>query len=114
MLLEPGRRAGLDDLPAQTRREADPFPLNIGSGVAKDPQDLRVVAELHADLLENGVGVALDEAEALLGENVEGRDSAPDVRHTLPCLACALGPAGVASTAAAPAPGGPFGSRCLA
>jgi hypothetical protein len=81
VLGELGGRGGLDDLAAHAALEADPLALHLGARVLEEGQRLRVVAELHADLLEDGIGVPLDDLAAFVAQDVEGADAAPDIRR---------------------------------
>ena len=71
VLGELARRGRLDDLAAHPAREADPLAVDVGAGVAQQAEGVGVAAELEADLLEDRVGVVLDEREALLVEDLE-------------------------------------------
>ena len=64
------------------RLEAHAFAVHAGAGVAKDREDLGVAAELHAHVAKNLVGVALDELEAFLVEDVQGAEPAADAGRT--------------------------------
>ena len=61
-------------------READPLAVDVGAGLAEEAQRVGVAAELDADLLEDRVGVVLDEREALLAEDLERRQRAGQER----------------------------------
>ena len=71
VLGELARRGRLDDLAAHPAREADALAVDVGAGVAEQAERVGVAAELDADLLEDRVGVVLDEREALLAEDLE-------------------------------------------
>src|SRR6185369_3134377 len=71
VLGELARRRRLDDLAAHPAREPDPFALDVGAGVAEEMQGVAVAAELEADLLEDRVGVLLDDREALVVQDLE-------------------------------------------
>ena len=73
----------LDDLAAHPAREADAHAVDVGAGVVQQPQRLGVAAELDADLLEDRVGVVLDERQALLAEDLERRERAGQERDVL-------------------------------
>ena len=73
----------LDDLAAHPAREADPLAVDVGAGVAQQRERLGVAAELEADLLEDRVGVVLDERQALLAEDLERRERAGQERDVL-------------------------------
>ena len=57
--------------------------VDVGAGVAEDPERLGVAAELDADLLEDRVGVVLDERQALLAEDLERGELAGQERDVL-------------------------------
>ena len=75
------RGGGLDDGPAHAAREADPLAVDVGAGLAQQAQGVRVAAEVDADLLEDRVGVVLDEREPLLREDLEGGHRARQERR---------------------------------
>ena len=54
-------RGRLDDRAAHPAREPDPLPVDGRAGLAQDPEGVGIAAELEADLLEDRVGVVLDE-----------------------------------------------------
>jgi len=54
--------------------------LDVGAGVLPQLERLRILAEVDADLLENGVGVVLEELETLAPEHLVVRNLAGDVR----------------------------------
>ena len=78
MLRELARGAGPDDPAAHPGLEAHPLAVHAGARVAEDREDLGVAAKLHPDVPEQAVGVALDEIEALLVEDVEWAERAAD------------------------------------
>ena len=80
---EHGGRAGPDDLAAHASREADARAGHVGAGASKDLEGLREVADLDADLLEQGVGVVLDQLEALGRDHLDGRHGPREVRQRL-------------------------------
>jgi hypothetical protein len=75
-----GRRP--DELPAHARREPNPLAVDVGAPLAQGGQGLGV-AELDADLLQDAVGVALDELDALVGQDLERGQRPGDERHLL-------------------------------
>ena len=77
------RRGRLDDLPAHAARETDALALDVGAGVAEQPKRVGVAAELETDLLEDRVGVVLDQREALLVEHLERGELAGQERDVL-------------------------------
>ena len=66
----------LDDRAAHPAREADPLAVDVGARLPQQPERVRVAAEVDADLLEDRVGVLLDQREALLAEDLERRERA--------------------------------------
>ncbi len=83
VLGELARRARLDDRAAHPAREADALALDVGAGLAEQPERVRVAAELETDLLEDRVGVVLDERQALVAEDLERRERAGQERDVL-------------------------------
>ena len=79
VLGEAGGRAGADDGWQHAAREAHPLALHVGAGLAKQALRLLVLADLEADLLQDGLGMFLEPGESLLAEQFEGGDSACDV-----------------------------------
>ena len=77
------RGARLDDLPAHPAREPDALALDVRAGVAEQLERVGVAAELEADLLEDDVGVVLDEAQALLAQHLERRQRPGQERDVL-------------------------------
>ena len=67
----------------------------------EQPERVGVAAELDADLLEDRVGVVLDDREALLAEDLERREGPGQERHPLDLGAEPGGAPAVASTGAA-------------
>ena len=80
--------------------EADARAVDVGAGILEQRERARMLAELDADLLKDGLGVALDDREALLVEDVGERDLADDVGGR---DGAALQPRGAAGLAAAAA-----------
>ena len=83
VLGELARRAGLHDRAAHPAREADAHAVDVGAGVVQQSNRLGVAPELEADLLEDRVGVLLDERQALLAEDLERRELAGQERDVL-------------------------------
>ena len=72
-------RAGLDGPAAESPREANPAARYVTAGIAENLEDLVVADELHAGILENGVGIRLDEFETLFAQYTECPKLAVDV-----------------------------------
>ena len=83
VLGEHARRGGLDDLAAHPAREADALALDVGTGILEQAQRLGVAPELEPDLLEDRVGVVLDQREPFLVEDLERLERARQERHAL-------------------------------
>ena len=83
VLGELARRGGLDDRAAHPAREPDALAVDVGAGLAQQSEGLGVAAEVEADLLEDRVGVLLDERQALLAEDLERRELAGQERDVL-------------------------------
>ncbi len=64
------RRRGLDDRAGKPAREADPLAVDVGAARLQRRERVGVAAEVDADLLENRVGVPLEEREAFLVEHL--------------------------------------------
>ena len=77
--------------------------LDVGAGLLPHRQRFGVVAELDADLLEDPVGIGLDQRDAFLVENLVDLYAAADIGELLPrpaagtCGAARAGPAPVAT-----------------
>ena len=57
------------------------YPVDLGAGVAPHGQSLGVVTEVDPDLLEDGLGVVLDDLERLGIEYLEHRNAPGDRRR---------------------------------
>ena len=79
------------ELRGQAAREPHPLALDVAPGVLQQLQRVRRVVELDAHLLEDRVGVVLDELEALLAQHLERRHRARDVRDSLGARRAARG-----------------------
>ena len=101
-VLGEARRRGPDQGAAEAPGEADPFAGHVGAGLPPHRQRLQVVAELDADLLEHGIGIALDEGEGFLIQRLEDRDLAPDHGQEAEAAAPPCGPPGLGPAAPAP------------
>ena len=100
MLRELARGAGPDDPAAHAGLEAHPLAVHGGARIAEDREDPGVAAKLHPDVPEQAVGVALDEVEALLVEDVERGERAADAG----CAGSGGGPAARLHAGRPPAP----------
>src|SRR5439155_2104507 len=88
-------------------REPDSLAVHVGAGVLEQAERVGQPAELEADLLEDRVGVVLDEREAFLAEDLERLERPCEERQPLDR---GMGPRGrPAGVAAAPAPGRALG-----
>ena len=64
------RRGAAHDAAAHAAREVHALALDVGAGVLPDLERLGVVAEVDADLLENGVGIVLHQREPFLAQHL--------------------------------------------
>ncbi len=64
-------RSGLHDLPAHAPRKAHQGAVDRGAGVGEHLQRRRVVADDHPDLLEDRVGVVLEDLETFVADDLE-------------------------------------------
>ena len=62
---------GLHDLAAHTAWEVDTCSLDLGTRVGEHLQRRRVVANLDAHLVEDGLGIVLDGLQALVADDLE-------------------------------------------
>ena len=97
---ELARRARLDDPAAHAAREADALAVDVGAGLADQAQGVRVATELDPDLLEDRVGVVLDERQALLVEHLERGEGPGQERGPLHVRVQPRGASSVPATAA--------------
>jgi hypothetical protein len=72
-LREDGRCARLDQLAAHATLEPYARALHVGARRSEDVDRLRVVDDLDADLLQEGVGVVLDRFETLGRDDLDRR-----------------------------------------
>ena len=107
VLRELARRRRLDQPAAQASRHAHPLAVDVRTRGLPDCERFRVLAELDADLLEDGVGVVLDEGEALFAQHLVHRNVARYVRDRMTGLRGARDALGIAG--ARPAAGGGCG-----
>ena len=73
------RRRGLQKLAAEALREMHPLAPNVGSCFLPQRQGFGVLTEFDADFLENRIGVALDQLQAFLVEDLVFADLAGDI-----------------------------------
>ena len=81
VLHELRRRGFGDELAGEPTGDPDPLGIDVGTGAPPKRQRLGVIAELDADLLQDGLRVVLDELQALGGHHVVDRHAARHVRH---------------------------------
>ena len=74
------RRRAADDLAAHAAGKAHPGALHVGAGCSEARQGLGVVANLDADLLQDRVGVVLEDCEPCLADELERGHRACEVR----------------------------------
>src|SRR5262249_48287863 len=93
----PGRRAAHDGT-AHAAREAYALALDVSARVLPDLQRLRIVAEVDTDLLEDGIGVVLEQLQPVSCEHLVVRDLPCDVRHERVTARGTRGDLGLAAT----------------
>ena len=71
-------RGRLYELPCEPAREADTLAVDLCASFLQQRAGVGRLAEVDADLLEDRVGVLLDEREALLGHDLDGGERAGD------------------------------------
>src|SRR5579871_2988255 len=81
MLHEFLRSRPLHDRATHAAREVHALTLDVGAGLLPDLDRLGVVAKIDADLLEDGIGVALEQLKSFLAEHLPIWDLARDVGH---------------------------------
>src|SRR6185312_11599649 len=96
----PGGRA-LYDAATHAAGIAHTLALHVGTGLLPDLQRLRIVAEIDADLLQDGVGVVLEQREPLLAQDFVVGNLAGDERDEGLAARGARRDFGVAATGAA-------------
>src|SRR5262249_16210798 len=79
-LRELARCGRLDQLPGEASREAHALAVDVRSRVAQELEGVRRIAKIDADLLEDRVGILLDQGEPLLREDFERRQRAGEER----------------------------------
>ena len=60
-----------------------PLAADIASGVAKDLKRLGILEKIDPDLLQNGLGIGLDDLRRFVAQDVDRRDLAGDVGRCL-------------------------------
>ena len=98
-----GRGCCREQRAAEAAREAHAFALHICAGGAPQAQGLRVAPEFDADLLQDGLGVVLDDLDGFGVQQLDRRDAATDVaefRRDLPAASGAARPAVAAAARA--------------
>ena len=80
-VLDEGGRRARQQAAGQPLRQVERFAVGGDVGARLLPQGdyFRVVGDADADLLHDGLGIGLDDLEALFGEHVEDRDAALDI-----------------------------------
>jgi len=91
------RRGAAHDGATHAAREVHPLALDVRARVLPQLQRLRIVAEVDADLLEDGVGIVLEELEALGAEYLVVGDLPRDVGNEGVAASGARGDLGVPS-----------------
>jgi hypothetical protein len=79
MLRKVARRRGLDEGAGEAALEADALALDIGACAAEQLERLWIAAELHADFLQDRIGIALDELQAFFAEQAEQAEGTVDI-----------------------------------
>ncbi len=79
VLGEFARCRALHQRAAHAAREADALALDVSPGGLPQRKALRIIAEVQADLLEDRVGIVLEQRQALLAQDLVVRDVAGDV-----------------------------------
>ena len=100
----PGRGL-LDQGARQAAGKMHPRALYIRAGLAPHLQRFLIVAELDADLFENGIGIALDQRQPFLVQHRHQRDAPGDVRQLHQLRMAAHGAPRIGATANAAARG---------
>ena len=72
-------RRRLQQVTGQPARDVHALALHVGAGVAPQAQGLGVAAELDADLLEDRLGIGLDDLHRLAAQQLHGRELAADI-----------------------------------
>src|SRR5262249_36352533 len=88
------RRRCLYEPACEAAWEADALAVAVRSCVAQQLNGVRRVPEVDPDLLEDRVGVLLDQRDALLGEHLDRREGAGQEGHALDMRVQARGLAG--------------------
>ena len=72
-------RRRLEQMARESARDVHPLALDVGAGAPPQAQGFRVAPKLDADLLEDGLGVVLDDLDRLGTEQFDRRQLAADV-----------------------------------
>src|SRR5205823_2909433 len=73
---ELARCGRLDDLAGEPLRKAHALALDVRARIAEQPEGIRVAPELEPDLLEDRVGVLLDQRQTFVVEDLERSEGA--------------------------------------
>ena len=73
------RCAGIDDRPAHAFREANPFPVDLGTRLFEAGQGVGIIAKINTGLREKRFGVGFDQLKQLFAGEFVGRYPAGDV-----------------------------------
>ncbi len=74
-----GARRRLDQRAHEPSGKAHALAFDLGAGTAPQVERFRIVAEVDADLLKDGLGIVLDEGQAFLGQHLIERDLPLDI-----------------------------------
>ena len=77
------RRSGLHDAATHAARETHTFAVDIGTSVGEQLECRWVVANPHAELLKDGVGVLFDDCDALVAQHFIWRKCAREKRNRI-------------------------------
>ena len=77
------RRRGLHDAATHAARETHTFAVDIGTSVGEQLECRWVVANPHAELLKDGVGVLFDDCDALVAQHFIWRKCAREKRNRI-------------------------------
>jgi hypothetical protein len=79
LLREFAGRGRLDQSPGKATLETHPFAIHVRTGIAQQLERLGITAELHADVLQDGIGIVLDELEAFLAQQTKSIEVPLDI-----------------------------------